>query len=71
MLSVGFVLAVVKEGTIVEQGTHHELLGLEGGAYATLVQLQLSGAELEGSKPARFGDDVESETSDKVCLLHK
>jgi hypothetical protein len=31
--------AVVKKGTIVEEGTHNELLA-KNGAYATLVQMQ-------------------------------
>jgi ATP-binding cassette subfamily B (MDR/TAP) protein 1 len=36
------VIAVVKDGTIVEQGKHDELMSKEGSAYAALVRLHLS-----------------------------
>ncbi len=36
------VIAVVKNGTIVEQGKHAELMAKQGGAYSALVMLHLS-----------------------------
>ncbi|WVZ96174.1 hypothetical protein U9M48_041843 [Paspalum notatum var. saurae] len=33
------VIAVVKNGVVVEKGTHDALIGIEGGAYASLVAL--------------------------------
>lgn len=36
------VIAVVKNGVIVEQGKHSELMSKKGGAYSSLVQLHLS-----------------------------
>jgi ATP-binding cassette, subfamily B (MDR/TAP), member 1 len=33
------VIAVVKDGVVVEKGTHGALLGIHGGAYASLVAL--------------------------------
>ena len=36
------MLAVMKCGEIVEQGSHQELMQRPGGAYATLVRLQTS-----------------------------
>jgi ATP-binding cassette subfamily B (MDR/TAP) protein 1 len=36
------VIAVVKNGVIVEQGKHGELMSKKGGAYSSLVQLHLS-----------------------------
>ncbi|CAM0954127.1 unnamed protein product [Alopecurus aequalis] len=38
------VIAVLKDGTIVEQGTHDNLMGIEGGDYASLVELRPSDA---------------------------
>ena len=34
------MVAVVKQGEIVEQGSHGELIQIPNGAYATLVRLQ-------------------------------
>lgn len=34
--------AVVRQGEIVEQGSHGELIQIPNGAYATLVRLQAS-----------------------------
>ena len=31
-------IAVVNKGRMVEEGTHAELLGIQGGKYATLIQ---------------------------------
>lgn len=64
-------IAVVKGGKVVEQGTHDELVSLNGGAYATLIQLQLSGTEHEKNRPERLIDEVESVASDKVRILTK
>nr|CAA75922.1 P-glycoprotein-like protein [Arabidopsis thaliana] len=36
------VIAVVKNGVIVEKGTHETLINIEGGVYASLVQLHIS-----------------------------
>ncbi|KAM0921567.1 hypothetical protein ACQ4PT_006759 [Festuca glaucescens] len=36
------IIAVLKDGTIVEKGTHETLMGTEGGAYASLVKLRPS-----------------------------
>jgi ABC-type multidrug transport system fused ATPase/permease subunit len=33
-------IVVLKQGRIVEQGTHADLLGRKGGEYARLVRLQ-------------------------------
>ncbi|KAK3138101.1 hypothetical protein QOZ80_5AG0364530 [Eleusine coracana subsp. coracana] len=33
------MIAVLKEGMIVEKGAHEELIGIKGGAYASLVEL--------------------------------
>lgn len=60
--------AVVQAGAIVEQGTHDDLVGIPGGTYATLVQLQVSAAE-QASKPDDGLDDDpdgDSHDSDKV-----
>ncbi|KAM0885954.1 hypothetical protein ACQ4PT_030012 [Festuca glaucescens] len=34
------IIAVLKDGTIVEQGRHDTLMGIAGGAYASLVELR-------------------------------
>lgn len=41
---------VVREGSIVEQGTHSELISKQDGAYSVLVGLQMSalGASIDG-----------------------
>ncbi|KAG2323340.1 hypothetical protein Bca52824_016553 [Brassica carinata] len=36
------VISVVKNGVIVEKGTHDTLMNIEGGVYASLVQLHMS-----------------------------
>ncbi|KAH0917181.1 hypothetical protein HID58_024841 [Brassica napus] len=36
------VIAVVKNGVIAEKGTHETLMNIEGGVYASLVQLHMS-----------------------------
>ncbi|CAH8273487.1 unnamed protein product [Arabidopsis lyrata] len=36
------VIAVVKNGVIVEKGTHETLINIEGGVYSSLVQLHIS-----------------------------
>jgi ATP-binding cassette, subfamily B (MDR/TAP), member 1 len=33
------MIAVLKDGVVVEKGTHEALIGIEGGAYASLVEL--------------------------------
>lgn len=33
-------IAVIKEGKVVEEGSHSDLLSIRGGAYHALVQLQ-------------------------------
>ena len=33
------MIAVVKEGRIIESGTHDQLMKLEGGAYRDLVEI--------------------------------
>lgn len=38
------VIAVVKNGMIVEKGKHETLSSIKGGAYATLVALHMSAA---------------------------
>jgi ATP-binding cassette subfamily B (MDR/TAP) protein 1 len=37
------VIAVVFRGVLLEQGTHEELLSVEGGGYARLVAAQMRG----------------------------
>lgn len=44
--------AVVREGKIVEQGTHSELIEKPDGAYATLVGLQMSALGVQPKKEA-------------------
>ncbi|CAM9281468.1 unnamed protein product, partial [Heterosigma akashiwo] len=39
---------VVKEGQVVESGTHEELLGNTGGIYSQLVRRQLQGEKKAG-----------------------
>ncbi len=49
----------MKEGKVVEQGTHPELVDRPNGAYATLVKLQVS-AEQQNPKEAEaktYSDD--------------
>ena len=36
------VIAVVKNGVIAEKGTHETLIKIEGGVYASLVQLHMT-----------------------------
>lgn len=36
------MIAVLKDGVIVEKGTHEEMVGIDGGAYASLVGLRSS-----------------------------
>ncbi|XP_024528405.1 ABC transporter B family member 4 isoform X2 [Selaginella moellendorffii] len=38
------VIAVVKNGAIVERGKHADLIGIKGGAYASLAKLHLTAA---------------------------
>lgn len=38
------VIAVVKNGTIVEKGNHNMLINIENGVYASLVALHMSGS---------------------------
>ena len=33
-------IAVIQDGAIVEEGSHHELMSRPGGAYCTLIRLQ-------------------------------
>ncbi len=40
MRTTDCVCAVVRRGTIVEEGSHRELVRIPDGAYATLVRLQ-------------------------------
>jgi hypothetical protein len=69
-MTITRVHAVVKEGKVVEQGTHQRLISIEGGAYATLVQLQLSGAELDRKKSTSTSDAEEFVASGKVCICY-
>lgn len=56
------IIAVMKRGEVVETGSHRELLAREGGAYATLVQLQQQRSEqeevpdIEDERAEEFGD---------------
>jgi len=34
------MIAVLKNGMIVEKGTHEVLMGIEGGVYASFVELR-------------------------------
>jgi ATP-binding cassette, subfamily B (MDR/TAP), member 1 len=43
-ISTAHKIAVVKEGVIAEQGRHEELVRIQDGAYASLVQLHSSSA---------------------------
>ncbi|XP_062218589.1 ABC transporter B family member 9-like isoform X2 [Phragmites australis] len=38
------MIAVVKDGKVVEKGKHESLMGIKGGVYASLVQLHLKSA---------------------------
>lgn len=37
-------IAVIKEGKVVEEGSHSDLLSIRGGAYHSLVNLQATGS---------------------------
>ncbi|GAA5981911.1 hypothetical protein JCM11641_001939 [Rhodosporidiobolus odoratus] len=39
------IICVLKDGLIVEKGSHHELLGIEDGVYAGLWQKQIEGQD--------------------------
>jgi ATP-binding cassette subfamily B (MDR/TAP) protein 1 len=43
-------IVVFKDGLVVEQGTHDELIDVEGSVYATLVKLQMSATLPESGK---------------------
>ena len=59
-------IAVMSEGTVVEQGTHSELIS-KNGHYAALVSAQDLGDEEEavatGSKSAEFSEKIDRQTS--------
>ncbi|KAF6997237.1 hypothetical protein CFC21_013482 [Triticum aestivum] len=40
------IIAVLKDGAIVEKGTHETLMGIAGGAYASLLELRPNGIDL-------------------------
>jgi ABC-type multidrug transport system fused ATPase/permease subunit len=40
----------MRDGRAVEQGTHAELMENKGGAYASLVALQMAGTDGEGKQ---------------------
>jgi ATP-binding cassette subfamily B protein len=48
-------IVVMQEGQVVETGTHEELIGLEGGVYRRLSELQFRDPE----RPERFEDGEE------------
>ena len=45
-------LVVVEDGKVIEQGTHEELLALEGGHFANLVNLQAENNRLRAEQDA-------------------
>jgi len=51
-------IAVVSKGVVVESGTHSELVGKEGGAYASLVARQLRGGASSGGGLGGGGSSV-------------
>ncbi|XP_071802901.1 ATP-dependent translocase ABCB1-like isoform X2 [Asterias amurensis] len=55
------MICAFKEGIIVEQGTHAELMTLEGGIYQNLVQLQSRKEE----KPEKPKEELEDEDEDE------
>ena len=55
------MICAFKEGNIVEQGTHAELMTLEGGIYQNLVQLQSRKEE----KPEKPKEELEDEDEDE------
>ena len=73
--------AVVRQGKIVEQGTHADLILRPNGAYATLVRLQAS-AQHQGldGKPPLSEEKLQMSTQQpevlqdliisEVCFLH-
>ena len=56
----------MREGNIVEQGSHSELITRPDGAYATLVGLQMSAL---GAKQKDGQEDVLED--EMVCLLSR
>lgn len=50
--------AVVRQGEIVEQGSHGELIQIPNGAYATLVRLQASAQQPAMQQKQQVADEI-------------
>jgi ATP-binding cassette, subfamily B (MDR/TAP), member 1 len=62
-------IVVMKQGRVIEQGQHYELLA-HGGAYATLVKAQdLSPRERSAESDSDQGDDVEESALEESHTL--
>lgn len=60
------LIAVVRAGEVVEQGSHAELIANPTGAYTTLVKLQMQAAE-----KAKDDDDVDDADGDEDVSIHR
>ncbi|KAI4096023.1 MAG: hypothetical protein LQ344_001257 [Seirophora lacunosa] len=58
-------IAVIANGSVVEQGTHEQLIA-RGGRYTALVNAQDLGSGSEGGKTALENDDVETDSHDSL-----
>ena len=68
--------AVLQSGSIVEEGSHRELVGRSGGAYATLLSLQLAAQHAAGPAQQAFeeiaaaDDIVVLPAANQACATH-
>ena len=63
-----FPFAVVRQGEIVEQGSHAELIARPDGAYATLVRLQASAQNHDADSNHQLSEDTLQRSQDPSVL---